>query len=829
MARSPHRSSVVLALLSVALVCQTLPATPYDSDRYGFEINPGALAVTDTPASDTDTFSIAVSSPQGWQVRVRVAPVDPTTTVHTLQQQALDRISDDPRYVIREQFEKTVAKHPSRGIEVDYDYHGTQYRIVASFIVANNLRYILQGNAKTTDYDRHSRAIQQLLQTFKILPVAASVREQHRLEGLARRCGSELSWAPRWQVAAARARRENKLVLVTARFYPGFEISDSLAAGALFDRDVVKLIEERFVPLRLDKSDDTPFRSHDVYGLGPSTFGQAILIVSANGEVLREISAASTTAVDEFLRSSLSNSPSAASGELEQAQQSFDQGDLNAAAELLRKADNVAALRLRAAVHRRQRNGPAALADLRRARALPAAPAELAIDEATILTLSGNAGRAAELLQTFIEKHPGHPRVAEAKCRLAALATAQGDSARSDQLLLSVVADHETDRWAWKAAAVLTSTARGMGLKGRLTWPEEELLRELQPPGNHRTARPARAAREAIEFLVAQQRPNGSWIYPPMAFTAEDNPPEPVGAAVSALVAWSLVPERTKPGVRPALQRALNELFANRAATAAAGEQLHFMDYWVWAKTYQLLLVTSCIEADFGPREQLIETGTELVAELAQRQRQSGGWSYYLRRDLAAAANTSEAISFVTAPVVLALLAADRAGLQVPASVMSRGVACLEAMRNDNGTFDYMGGSGIDNGSTGLGGAAGRGPLCELALHRAGRNNDAQLRRTLRIFAEHYPELAREQGKNLMHAGPDSQGSHYLLFDYAYTALALREIPAAEQPPYRKILLQLVNAARYEDGSYLDNPGMGRACGTALALVALRELRRSQL
>ena len=41
------------------------------------------------------------------------------------------------------------------------------------------------------------------------------------------------------------------------------------------------------------------------------------------------------------------------------------------------------------------------------------------------------------------------------------------------------------------------------------------------------------------------------------------------------------------------------------------------------------------------------------------------------------------------------------------------------------------------------------------------------------------------------------------------------------------MLLDLVYSARYEGGGYMDNPGMGRACGTALALMALREMRPS--
>jgi hypothetical protein len=121
-------------------------------------------------------------------------------------------------------------------------------------------------------------------------------------------------------------------------------------------------------------------------------------------------------------------------------------------------------------------------------------------------------------------------------------------------------------------------------------------------------------------------------------------------------------------------------------------------------------------------------------------------------------------------------------------------------------------------------GALGRGPICTLALHRAGRATEAQVRRAVELFLKHRALYAREQGKSLMHAGPHGQGCHYLLFDYLYTARAVRRLPADVRPPMRRRLARLIHAARYAGGGYADTPLAGRHAGTGLALLAIRAL-----
>ncbi|MEW6072822.1 MAG: hypothetical protein AB1726_09560, partial [Planctomycetota bacterium] len=110
-------------------------------------------------------------------------------------------------------------------------------------------------------------------------------------------------------------------------------------------------------------------------------------------------------------------------------------------------------------------------------------------------------------------------------------------------------------------------------------------------------------------------------------------------------------------------------------------------------------------------------------------------------------------------------------------------------------------------------------------LARGGRAGAEELRASLDLFVRHRADLARERGKILMHTGPATQGSHYLLFDYSTAALAAAALPAGARARYREAILEEVLRLRAAGGCFIDNPSRGRACGTGLALLALAALR----
>jgi hypothetical protein len=126
-------------------------------------------------------------------------------------------------------------------------------------------------------------------------------------------CGSEVQWAADWNVAATRARAERKLILLAFQKYPGFEIGDLPALGPFIDEDVIALVNARYVPLRLRHGMDSPLADPVIYGMGPATFGVALILAKPDGEVMRGTFSLHTSVALEFLRAGLRGSAGLAS------------------------------------------------------------------------------------------------------------------------------------------------------------------------------------------------------------------------------------------------------------------------------------------------------------------------------------------------------------------------------------------------------------------------------------------------------------------------------------------------------------------------------------
>jgi hypothetical protein len=215
------------------------------------------------------------------------------------------------------------------------------------------------------------------------------------------------------------------------------------------------------------------------------------------------------------------------------------------------------------------------------------------------------------------------------------------------------------------------------------------------------------------------------------------------------------------------------------------------------------------------------------VDDLVRREKPGGGWSYYVTRDLRASGDASaHAMSFTTAAVVLALLAAEQAGFDVPRAVLERGLDTIERAGAGRQTYEYMvapSGPGPERPEQ-LAGDTGRGPVCTLALQRGGRASLETVEASLQRFDEERGSYARELGKTLLHTGPQGQGSHYLMFDYANAAFAVAALPASRRSRYRGPVLTEVLRAHTREGAFLDTAVNGRAYGAAMALLALDAL-----
>jgi len=681
--------------------------------------------------------------------------------------------------------------------------------------------------------------------------------EDALLRARAARCGSELSWAADWNAAATRARDERKLVLVSFQNYPGFELGELASIGPFMDPDVVALVEARLVPLRLELGMPAPFTAPEVYGMGPKTFGVALMLASPEGQVLEETFSLESTVVYAFLREGVrahlgpyhpgrapraSGTGSAERTFMEAVRDEIAEriraGDLDegerALEAWLRSFPRQAPPELSVAVANMRADAARLRADLARLRgdpraglaalgALPDDEPERLEREAGFLASLGAYDEAAARLARLPAPS------ASARFQRALLALARGEREAGLAELRTLALEEPETRGSWLAAALLVNPALTTRDSWNLVPPARELLAEglSVPPAPLTPGDEARAAAEAVAWLLARQRTDGSWPTPSDLSRGPADEPSPLALGTTALCGLALHgAAATSEAAAGAARSALAHLAAASERRRRARPLEVLMDYTVWSHPCALLLAARTGSASTSePVRALVQ---DSLAELAKKQQEDGGWSYYLSGTVAGSATPYRiSMSFTTALALRALVAASTLAPGLEPRLAAGAADALEGLRNDDGAFVYLAEhtSGARTGGT-PGDAAGRGPGCALALLEAGRGGLADLRERLELFLEHLPALEREQGKALMHCGPEAQGSHYVLFDYWQAAEAVAALPAVERAPLRTRLTGAILAARNADGSFVDNPMIGRAAGTAMALLALQALAR---
>jgi len=827
-------------LLAFPAAAASADGGEFVSETWGFAVErPGeGWAIVEEGGNATADFTLKIF-PAGTkgeviaQVQVkRAADADPARALAD----ARGVISGKSEYSGEEVLEERLAGRAAPGIRVRYQSPQGEFRIEQVYLAEGGLRYVIQTHAPSREFSSRAQAFRKVKDSFRFVPLSGAAAAERDLRDLAGRCGSELEWASDWKSASNRAKREKKPVVVAVRSYPGFAISDELKTSTFMDPDVVALVRARFVPLRFSLSDDAPFKDQTNYGMSGTTFGQALLAVSPEGRVLLETPAVHPAAAYPFLLEALALDPELSGGPppsgapaLERARCHADRGEFDRAEALLAKDPSSSARLLRATILRRQRRGEEALAEIALAREAlgdgPSADADRA--EAVIQLRLGRDEWARQALERVLAGVPDDPE-ALYLAGILDLRAKGADAARATWARL--LERSPGSRWAWKAAADLSSTRLDLGMRIRTEWPAADVLASLRSvrKAPARRSEVARAEREAVDFLVRSQRADGSWVGLSVLESDGGQRPDALRDGVTAIAGASLLGRAGENGgARPAAERAIAFLLASREKARLAPDAPLFMDYTVWSDAFTLALLTDAIAARAGDEDRLRAAAAEIVGDLERKRKKSGGWSYYVSGDVTKGSTVADhSMSFVTAAVVLSLVGAKERGVAVPEAVLSGGLDLLERARRPDGPFEYM----VFHGATrppaggGRAGAAGRGPVCELALLEGGRGTKERVRDALDVFVEEKDWLARELGKALMHAGPEGQGCHYLMFDYAFAARAQRETLRSGRGKTGDAILDLVLAARREDGSFLDTAILGPAYGTAMALVALKEL-----
>lgn len=823
------------------------------SDLHGFRIErpDKSWTVREMDNPGDGTFNVLIE-PEGTaqgtvQVAVRTKKLDTPVTAEEARDGALKSIGDRSEIKIKKTLSLDVGDLEGAGVIAEMDAMKQTFRIELVYLVNAGRVYNLQRHAPAKDFKKYAPTFRQIWDSFAFVEIKEDRSPARRLQSLAARCGTEVAWSTTWDEASRKARSEKKLVLIVMRSLSGFQISDQAMTGPFMNPDVIDIVGERFVALRFAKGMDAPFVAQDSsYGMGPMAFGTSILVATPDGTIVGDTFSLEATSFHDFLIEHLARNPKYAppaarskgpargskQPDLDLIERLIARGEYSRAEELLAEPAEARAFRLRASLLRRQRKGDEALAALSKARGAPGAAqaaADIAADEALLLIRLGRFDEAGAALKDLLANHSSNGRIPEALYWAGAVSLRQKNKTEAETIWNSLIGTHPDSRWAWKAAAVLTSTAFQMGVGGRLEWPPRAVLDTLGPhdfdPWKVSQAR--KAEKEAVSFLLGAQRGDGSWISATEVMTPGGFEPSPFTVAITAICAQGLLPHGDDEKVAASVEKSIAYITGAWEEWKSAEERPYFMDYSVYAMSYALWFLADCVEAGQSSRERFDKFAAELIAGIGLKQKDGGGWSYYITSDLKTFDRPlNQSISFYTAVGLCALLKGRDAGFDVPPEMIEKAAGCLDRMRNPDGTFEYFLWHDREDAprSTPIPGAAGRGPFCATTLLHEGRGEIDHVRTALDQFIQFRDLFSHEQGKSLMHCGPDGQGSHYLMFDYANCAAAVGRLPKKERGKYRGPLLEQILGARTAEGTYIDNPMLGPHYGAGMALIAFDHL-----
>ncbi|KAF0246542.1 MAG: hypothetical protein FD180_540 [Planctomycetota bacterium] len=319
----------------------------------------------------------------------------------------------------------------------------------------------------------------------------------------------------------------------------------------------------------------------------------------------------------------------------------------------------------------------------------------------------------------------------------------------------------------------------------------------------------------AVDYLLAQQRPDGSWRNPKLGATPAD------GAGSQ----YDYAPARSALAAC-ALRAALPRLDAARAAKAKEGASraVQFVREWedrpgdwIWQITYVLHLETRLLAESKGAEKEAAAKRVKKLLESVARMESGGAWSYMPAPRLH---------TFNTAPILLSLAELKALGVAVDAKMLERAAGWLEKNRlGKKAVFHYgtqMTGLTSDAQPEG---SAMRSPLIELALTKAGFEKEAgRVRESIDLFFKHLEEVrgTSKVWESHFDASVVHDAYHYY-FGCWYAARTLRLLPANDQRGFAAKLIEQILATQEIDGGFVDGQMQGKSVGTALALLSLLE------
>lgn len=176
----------------------------------------------------------------------------------------------------------------------------------------------------------------------------------------------------------------------------------------------------------------------------------------------------------------------------------------------------------------------------------------------------------------------------------------------------------------------------------------------------------------------------------------------------------------------------------------------------------------------------------------AQQRNSMGGWRYN--------PESSDADTSVSGAVLVGLLAARNAGIEVPDVAIDKAIAFYVSMTSASGTVAYAGGMG------GFGESVARSSIATLVYAVARRKDLAEYRATLDYLTQRLD---------------DSGQAHYLEYTRYYQAQALFQGDLAAWEKWNTLLIRQLKNTQKPDGSFDGQFGTGFSTSMSLLALAL--------
>lgn len=290
---------------------------------------------------------------------------------------------------------------------------------------------------------------------------------------------------------------------------------------------------------------------------------------------------------------------------------------------------------------------------------------------------------------------------------------------------------------------------------------------------------------KGLQYLVESQTDNGNW---------QDGyaGPGTTGMAMMAFLASGEDPNFGKYSLQ--IRKALRSLIRSQdASTGYMGDSMyqHGFAMLALAEAYGAVDEADLWDGQSGSKQRSVGEALELAVRCAitsQSKNPHQAWRY--------SPSARDADTSVSGAILMGLLAARNAGIEVPDSAIDKAIGYFTSMTGDSGVVGYSGGMG------GFGQSIARSSITCLVYSIAKRKDLSQFEATKKYITKNMDEQ-----------------SHYAEYARYYEAQALFQADLETWEKWNRSLIRQLKATQAADGSFSGQ--FGKATSTSLNLLAL--------